>query len=282
MMKKSITHCNKGDKMTSNFQSNIISIYGQEGEKWLQTIPDIILKLTKEFGLTDIQTEMTNIQLSFNYIFFAKYSGIDAVIKTGPSIKDSMREMRTIRHFNGNGMVKLLAHNDDSIIMERALPGSTLAKDNPNSIKIACDLMKKLHSLNPPSNPEDFTSLEELLAPIDQIPIENFINPKLLEKARIYKKELMPKYQERVLLHCDLHHDNILKNGDNYIAIDPKGVIGHPINEAWNIVIDYEKDTQFIADYFGYNLSDLRKWYFIHLILVLRIHSKVRKNRVRE
>ena len=29
-----------------------------------------------------------------------------------------------------------------------------------------------------------------------------------------------------MLLHGDLHHDNILQNGHDWIAIDPKGVVG--------------------------------------------------------
>jgi streptomycin 6-kinase len=34
-------------------------------------------------------------------------------------------------------------------------------------------------------------------------------------------------------LHGDLHHDNILVDGDNgWLAIDPKGVIGDPAYEA--------------------------------------------------
>ena len=35
-----------------------------------------------------------------------------------------------------------------------------------------------------------------------------------------------------VLLHGDLHHDNILQNGDGWVVIDPKGVIGEPAYEV--------------------------------------------------
>jgi streptomycin 6-kinase len=34
------------------------------------------------------------------------------------------------------------------------------------------------------------------------------------------------------LLHGDLHHDSILQNGDEWIVIDPKGVIGEPAYEV--------------------------------------------------
>ena len=35
-----------------------------------------------------------------------------------------------------------------------------------------------------------------------------------------------------VVLHGDLHHDNILSSGDGWLAIDPKGVLGDP---AWEV-----------------------------------------------
>ena len=31
-----------------------------------------------------------------------------------------------------------------------------------------------------------------------------------------------------MLLHGDLHHHNILRSGDTWLAIDPKGVVGDP------------------------------------------------------
>ena len=34
------------------------------------------------------------------------------------------------------------------------------------------------------------------------------------------------------MLHGDLHHDNILQNGDDWVVIDPKGVIGEPAYEV--------------------------------------------------
>ena len=58
-----------------------------------------------------------------------------------------------------------------------------------------------------------------------------------------------------------------MKNNDDWIVIDPKGVIGPSIFETWAFVIDIEKDTQFIANFFDFNLQDVRDWYFIHLIL---------------
>jgi streptomycin 6-kinase len=249
-----------------NLHSNIISIYGENGQRWLDNLPQTIEKLTTEFGLTDIQTGMKDVQLSFNYIFFAKYQGIGVVVKVSPKAEDSMREAEALKHFSGKGMPKLFANNNTTIIMERAIPGNILAKDDTVSLQIACGVMKKLHSSASEFDSSHFMDIEEWLAPIDQT--WDF-REDILQKAREYKSELLPKYTKRILLHGDLHYHNILRHGSSYIAIDPKGVIGHPINDIWNIIIDYEKDTKFIADYFGFDHEDLRKWYFVHVVLAI-------------
>jgi streptomycin 6-kinase len=71
----------------------------------------------------------------------------------------------------------------------------------------------------------------------------------------------------KVLLHGDLHQENILSNGNSWVVIDPKGVIGDPIHEIWACVEDPIYDLKFLASYFGYSLQDIVEWYYVHLIL---------------
>ena len=51
--------------------------------------------------------------------------------------------------------------------------------------------------------------------------------------------------------------------------IDPKGVIGAPIHEVWAFIMDFETDTQFVADFFALDSQEVREWYFVHLMLAL-------------
>ena len=39
---------------------------------------------------------------------------------------------------------------------------------------------------------------------------------------------LLNSTKKNVLLHGDLHHENLLKNNNGWLAIDPKGFIGDP------------------------------------------------------
>ena len=46
-------------------------------------------------------------------------------------------------------------------------------------------------------------------------------------------------------------------------------MIGPPIHEAWSFITDFESDTQFVADFFAFDLKEARGWYFVHLALAL-------------
>lgn len=53
-----------------------------------------------------------------------------------------------------------------------------------------------------------------------------------LQKAREIRDKLLITAIPDVFLHGDLHHDNILQNGNDWVVIDPKGVIGEPAYEV--------------------------------------------------
>ena len=57
------------------------------------------------------------------------------------------------------------------------------------------------------------------------------IPDEILTKAKHLRDKLLSTTTKEVLLHGDLHHDNILKNRDSWLVIDPKGFIGEPAFE---------------------------------------------------
>ena len=57
-------------------------------------------------------------------------------------------------------------------------------------------------------------------------------------------KDLCQTYSRNVLLHGDLHHENILKNENGgYTVIDPKGVIGDPVFDLSRFILDEFRDN---------------------------------------
>ncbi|WP_341761324.1 aminoglycoside phosphotransferase family protein [Candidatus Tisiphia endosymbiont of Thecophora atra] len=87
--------------------------------------------------------------------------------------------------------------------------------------------MKRLHYAPLPS--EGFPYVTDWLAVLDK---EWDVPTYYLEKARQLRDKLLGTSSMLVLLHGDLHHDNILQSGDNWVVIDPKGVIGEKAYEV--------------------------------------------------
>lgn len=89
-------------------------------------------------------------------------------------------------------------------------------------------MIKRLHKA-PIPNTHAFPHIKDWLEALDgdlKIPVQT------LQKAREIRDQLLRTAIPDVFLHGDLHHDNILQNGENWLAIDPKGVIGEPAYEV--------------------------------------------------
>ncbi len=103
------------------------------------------------------------------------------------------------------------------IIMQRAVPGSTLKDYFPDNdaeaTKILCASIKELHKAPIPEN-HNFYHLSKLFKALDQ---RLYIPDKILAKSKHLSDYLLKSTTKEVLLHGDLHHDNILKNGDDWL-----------------------------------------------------------------
>jgi streptomycin 6-kinase len=61
----------------------------------------------------------------------------------------------------------------------------------------------------------------------------------VFSRAEALYAELLSSSSSDVVLHGDLHHDNILAAGDaGWLAIDPKGVIGDPAFEPASLLLN--------------------------------------------
>lgn len=86
------------------------------------------------------------------------------------------------------------------------------------------------HLLAPVTEPQLFIPLEEWLLSLKKLKtqalLQRLISKKLKDFVICRAKELMSNQGEPVLLHGDLHHYNILQRQSEWLAIDPKGIIG--------------------------------------------------------
>jgi streptomycin 6-kinase len=242
---------------------NIVKIYGKRGEDWLAELPRRIEQLQRSWGLSKLKPFPN---LSYSHVLEGLQGNIPVILKLSPDADLLDKEARALNAFKGFGAVSVLGRDEGVLLLERAVPGDLLKSSLPKEkrIEIACKVIDKLHQAPIPSK-EGFPTIEEWLAAVDK---EWDLPKDHLKRARKLKNELVKKdFGRKVFLHGDLHQENILSNGNGWVVIDPKGLIGSPIHEIWACVEDPSHDLKFLATYFGYSFQDVVEWYYVRLIL---------------
>jgi streptomycin 6-kinase len=212
----------------NKFQENIINIYGNEGKKWLLHLPNLIMKFEEKYKLTNLKT-IDN--LSYNYVLSGFQSVQPIVLKIGLD-RDSLKwESQALKAFAGFGVAKLIAEEEGMLLLEQAIPGtslSSIAQDH-EAIEIASRCLKRVHQAPIPSV-HQLPHIKDWLIALDannaNIPSNH------LQKARTLRDKLLTTSGTEVLLHGDLHHDNILQHNNEWLLIDPKGLLGEAAYEV--------------------------------------------------
>lgn len=210
-------------EINKTFIENILNIYGDKGKKWLADLPRAVEKLAQKYHLERL-TPVSN--MSFNYVASGFQHAQPIILKLGLNEQDLTNEKNCLLAFTKHSAAKVIAYKKNVILMERAVPGTTLKSYFPNreieSTKIICQLIDKLRTISMPEQ-NTFHSVESLL---DALNKQSAIPQNILIKSRKLRDELLATTEKRVLLHGDLHHENILRNGNDWLIIDPKGFIG--------------------------------------------------------
>jgi streptomycin 6-kinase len=213
----------------NTFHSNIISIYGEKGKEWLDALPEIVAVISSKLGLRNLK-KVSN--LTYSYVLSGFQGNCPMILKLSPDNAGLKREAFALKCFSGCGAVKILNEDNGILLLQRAVPGASLKSYFPNkeqeSMEVAFRVMSRLHQANIPSD-HHFPHIKDWLAVLDK---DWNMPHKYLQKARKLCDQLLKTAEPDVLLHGDLHHDNILQNGDDWLVIDPKGVIGEPAYEV--------------------------------------------------
>jgi streptomycin 6-kinase len=129
--------------------------------------------------------------------------------------QESLHEGDALELWNGGGAVRLLRRSGRILLEERALPGDDLsAMPDSEATAIAVDIASRLwRRVGAPFRPV----APEITRWLDAAEREG---SKLVPLAREMLAELEPI--AHWLVHGDLHHHNILRQGDRFVAIDPK------------------------------------------------------------
>jgi streptomycin 6-kinase len=261
---------------------NIIQTFGSQGKQWLQSLPEIIAMGKARWQLNDLQP-VTN--MSWHYV--AKANSVThgpIVLKIGCDAKSMANEAKALQHFSGHGMVQLIEYDPQHhmLLLQQAVPGTLLchhpSEDIKHTIHHYADVVKQLTSV-PQKQSNQFPHISDWLKALERADKSQF-PAGWLERAIDLKETLLNANLEAVILHGDLHHENILANGSAWIAIDPKGIIGDIAFEAaaFNFLQQNETDLQNAPQLFiercnllsaalQLDSQHLQQWVFVRLIL---------------
>jgi streptomycin 6-kinase len=212
---------------SDTFTHTITSTYGTKGSQWLAQLPEIIEQCATEWKLTELKPYQ---HLTYNYVLSGMMQGTPIALKLRCDHAALLKEAAALKAFEQFRGVKLLAHNDSALLLERALPGEPLATSFPHNdaqaTQIAADCLRSLHQAPIPTT-YAFPSLDQLLPQFTEEP--RVLAP-FIAHARALRNKLLASQAKTVFLHGDFHSGNILSSEtDDNIVIDPEGIIGDPL-----------------------------------------------------
>ena len=230
------------------FARFMIELFGDEGRAWLKRLPTMLADYEARWHMT-IGEPVGN--LSFNYVApVVLADGTEAILKTGLT-DEFPSQPEALKHFDGHGMTRLLAYDEQNemMLMERLKPGLSLrtVESDEAAISAAAQVMRQLWKPLPqPHYPfptiqdwgEGFARLRKMYnGGTGPFPTA------IYDKAEKLYAEMSASMSEVVLLHGDLHQDNILSaEREAWLAVDPKGVIGEPAYETGSILRNFWPD----------------------------------------
>jgi streptomycin 6-kinase len=158
-----------------------------------------------------------------------------AALKLFKPPREEARSALALIHYGGEGAVRVIAHDGQAMLTRRAIPGaplSGLVRDgrDEEATGILCHVAAALHAHSAAGG--NWPTVEEWGAGFqrhrrstqtDRLPSE------IVDQAQRIFFDLCRSQSKRVLLHGDLHHDNVLYDEQlGWLSIDPKGVLGEP------------------------------------------------------
>jgi streptomycin 6-kinase len=200
------------------------------------------------------------------------YNGEKAMLKIALAAEER-RGASLMRCWNGNGAAKIFRYDENALLMERAvgtrsLKHMVITGNEDEASRIICGVAAKLHSAKCP----DRSKLVPLPVWFEALkPAADRYGGKFT-KCNKAAKELLNAPVNTVVLHGDIHYENVLDSGTRgWIAIDPKALTGERGFDFANLFCNPDAETalapgrlsrqvKLIADEAGLHPKRLLKW----------------------
>ncbi len=242
---------------------------------------DLIRYAAEKWSLSDLHTIYEH---SAKAVYCAESQTFGSVIlKWDSSCTQLQSEYHMLNRLDGASACRVYDFDAENglLLEERILPGTVLRKEPSLERRIEAfgKVFRAVHS-----NETEGETYLDWLRSIDVYCKTNPVETELTDMtAAAYAvcAEIFAKYPDRVLLHGDLHHDNLLLRPDgSYAMIDPKGVVGPALLDLPRFILNEtdtihaKTNTEHIAEvifllskHLGYPQDDVRKLYFMEVVL---------------
>jgi streptomycin 6-kinase len=275
-------------KLDNQFVKRIIGLKRQRGEQWLNGLPEMLQIYEQKWNIKI----SAPFPLSYNYVAPALTNDDKkVVIKISfPENTEFEAEIAALKFFHGDVAIRVLQEDLQTgvVLLERAVPGDRLRSvtSDEEQIHIASQLFKKLHKPVATIDASIFPTLADWAKAFDRYRMKNAVqtgpvSKKLFDKAEGIFTEYQRENKEQVLLHGDLHTDNILSSARGWLAIDPKGVVGEREFELGaflrNPLYDFPKGTDYkkeearrilqFSEDMGFEKNRIRDWAFAYAVI---------------
>lgn len=215
---------------------------GEPGARWLATLPDRLAEVATAWNLT-LGRPFTGGTAS--YTTRARTAdGEDVVLKLVMPGLDTASQVRTIAAADGNGYVRLLAHDGDALLLEAL--GRELDLPPAQSIAVLARLLRR--AWLPPAEPAA-TKAEGLGAFVEELwhKHDSPTSREAFGKAmRCAERRADSDPATHVVVHGDPHPANTLQvltpragTETGYVFVDPEGFVTDPAYDLGVVLRDW-------------------------------------------
>ena len=246
-------------------------------------MPEYLKKYSKDWKLNNARKISST---ATGDIFLVESDDSRAILKilNDLGVKDELPGSYFLKICEGLGAARLFKFDERALLMEY-LPGENLYQfskinNEKRASEIFCEVIRKIRRPAHTIDSERLVDYAKLFSVLEDIEINKEMR-ELFECARYLVRELLKTQSEEVILHGDLHHENIISRATGeFVCFDPKGMVGDPSYELGTTLKnpwDYPEISQNIeiykrrAKYFSSELSlpynRVIGFSFVHLCL---------------
>ncbi|MFL6175228.1 MAG: aminoglycoside phosphotransferase family protein [Ornithinibacter sp.] len=199
---------------------------GPTGAEWLATVPRLVAEGLQRWGLAVDGAARTG----YTAIVVPVRRGVQRlVLKVTWPHPEAVHEALALRTWAGEGAVRLVAAlpSDGLLLLERLDADADLTG---LWVDEACEVVGELLGRLQVPAPPQFLRLGPYLAPhLERMARRPGVPRRVTQRTVGLARELLGDDGPQLLLHTDLHYENVLRRRDGaYVAIDPKPLAGHP------------------------------------------------------